>query len=134
MGAIGGALQLVEGLIEFLVRNAHELFERPNFGALPMESGLLVRRLAMAFQILDVAQADLEFLMDVAGHDDHVFQHTLLIKELRKHVLEPLVQFPELGQKLLAAPRSGGFLPGQELPVHDRIEGADFLAETAELL
>ncbi len=81
--AVGGAFQLLEGLEELLARQAHELFQRADLGAFALEGRLLVGGLAPGFQLFDVAQAALELLVDVAGHQDHVLQDPLLVKELR---------------------------------------------------
>ena len=99
VGAVGSALQLVEGLVKLLVRQADELFEGAELGSFLSEGGLLVAAFAMVFQLLDAPQAGLEFLVDIAGHDDHVLEHLLLVKELRKGGLELFVELLELGAR-----------------------------------
>ena len=110
MGAVGGAVQLTEGSVKLRLRPADELFEGEELASFLSEGGLLLAAFAMVSQLLDAPRAGSKFLVDITGDGDHVLQHLLLVKELRKGGLEISVELLALAQEPSAVARGRGLL------------------------
>ena len=83
--AIGSALQLVESLEKILAAACARIVPARGFWCVRLASAACCSPdLRLCFQFLDVAQAGFEFFVNVARHDDHVFQHLLLVEKLRE--------------------------------------------------
>jgi hypothetical protein len=91
--AFGSGLQFLEHVGKFFARHPHELFERLDFGAFGVQRRAPFGGGALSLQFLNMAQARLEFLVDVAGHNNHFLDHLLLVIKFQKKFLQLRAHF-----------------------------------------
>ena len=72
----------------------------------------------MGFQVRQMPQADLEFLVHVARHHDHFLGNFLLVVKLRKHFLELDAHFLQFARQLFFAALLLGLLPLKIFFIH----------------
>ena len=125
-------LQLPVGLEIFRVGHPHEFLQRPDFLLFRLNDRLLLVGFPLVFLVFDGAQAQLDFVVDVVGHQRHLFDDFLFVVKPVKRPLQPFIEFSEFLEQFVAPGFAGSALPHGVLVVHVLVAGADLFDELAQ--
>jgi hypothetical protein len=92
----------------------------------------LLRGFALGFEILNRAEAELDFVVNVVSDERHFLNDFLLVIELVERLLQLLIRFEEISLQFVLLRFGGGILPGSVAIVDDLIQEPDLLHKLAQ--
>ena len=131
-GLSGEALQLFVSIEVFLVRHADKFVQRLDFLVLGLDDPLLLGGFSLVFPILNGLQAQLNFVVNVVGHQRHLFDDLLLVIKLREGSLQSFVDPFELLEEHVPFGFLSAVLPFGVFVIHLLVDEAQVFDELAE--
>ena len=109
---LGGELfHLGTGAEKILPGHPHKSLQGLELPPLRFNQGARLGRFVLRFQLLNEALARLDLILDVLCDQRHLFDGLLLVTESGEALLEPAVEFSELGMERVFFSRGRTFLP-----------------------